>query len=78
MHFLGMWGMSFEGVIVWDKGIIAASVLIALLASTLAQWTLFRLLSLYPKMETLRLGSAFVMAVALWGMHCVGKYTRYI
>jgi NO-binding membrane sensor protein with MHYT domain len=73
MHYLGMWAMSFEGVIVWDKGIIAASVLIALIASTAAFWIMFRLLSLYPQLEILRLGSAFVMAVAVCGMHNTGE-----
>ncbi len=48
MHYLGMWAMSFQGHIVWDEGVIAASILIALVASTAAFWILFRLLSLYP------------------------------
>ncbi len=62
MHFLGMWALEFDGEIDWDKGIIAASVIIALLASTTAFWILYRLLSLYPSMEALRLGSAVIMA----------------
>ncbi len=67
-----MWAMSFDGHIVWDEGIIAASILIALVASTAAFWILFRLLSLYPHMEVLRLASAFIMALAVCGMHYTG------
>jgi NO-binding membrane sensor protein with MHYT domain len=78
MHYLGMWSMSFDGVIVWDKGIIASSVLIALISSTASLWVMFRLLSLYPQKELLRLGSAFLMGVAFCGMHFVGKQTCYL
>eukprot|EP01034_Spumella_vulgaris_P032024 gene32024-39558_t len=64
--------MSFDGHIVWDEGIIAASILIALVASTAAFWILFRLLSLYPHMEFLRIASSLVMALAVCGMHYTG------
>ncbi len=73
MHYLGMWAMSFEGHIVWDEGVIASSIVIALVASTAAFWILFRLLSLYPHMEILRIASSLVMALAVCGMHYTGK-----
>jgi NO-binding membrane sensor protein with MHYT domain len=74
MHYLGMWAISFEGHIVWDEGVIASSIIIALVASTAAFWILFRLLSLYPQMEILRIVSSLVMALAVCGMHYTGMY----
>ena len=38
--------MIFDGYIEWDVGVVAASVLIAVGASTAAFWTLFRLLAM--------------------------------
>jgi NO-binding membrane sensor protein with MHYT domain len=72
MHYLGMWAMSLDGVVVWNEGIITSSIIIALVASTAAFWILFRLLSLYPHLEVLRLTSAAVMAIAVCGMHYTG------
>lgn len=72
MHYVGMAAMQFEGKIVWNAGIIAASAIIAFAASTAAFWILFRLLSIYPNKENLRIACAFTMAVAVCGMHYVG------
>lgn len=72
MHYVGMAAMRFPGTIVWNKGIIAASIIIAFAASTAAFWILFRLLSMYANKENLRLACAFTMAVAVCGMHYVG------
>jgi NO-binding membrane sensor protein with MHYT domain len=72
MHYVGMSAMRFPGRIIWDSGIIAASIVIAFAASTAAFWILFRLLSLYANRESLRLMCAFTMACAVCGMHYVG------
>eukprot|EP01034_Spumella_vulgaris_P022942 gene22942-29127_t len=72
MHYLGMSAIAFPGKITWDYGVIVASILIALVASMAAFWILFRLLSLYPQKELLRLGSAVVMTIAVCGMHYTG------
>ena len=72
MHYVGMMAMQFDGWIEWNPSIIAASVLIALFASTAAFWILFRLLVLFPKMECLRVASAVVAAIAVNGMHYCG------
>jgi NO-binding membrane sensor protein with MHYT domain len=74
MHYIGMEAMVVEnGKMEWDAGIVAASVLIALVAATAAFWILFRLLALYPYMEVLRIASAIVAAVAVNGMHYTGN-----
>jgi NO-binding membrane sensor protein with MHYT domain len=72
MHYTGMKAISFHGHIVWNVGIIAASVLIAVVAATAAFWILFRLLSLFPYSERLRVICAIVMAIAVNGMHYTG------
>ena len=72
MHYLGMAAMRFQGHIVWNAGIITASIIIAFVASVAAFWILLRLLSIYPDQERLRLASAFTMAIAVCGMHYTG------
>jgi NO-binding membrane sensor protein with MHYT domain len=72
MHYIGMYAMVFPGHIVWDAGIIAASCIIAFIASTAAFWILFRLLSIYPNKENLRILCALTMAIAVCGMHYCG------
>jgi NO-binding membrane sensor protein with MHYT domain len=72
MHYIGMYAMVFPGHIVWDAGIIAASCIIAFIASTAAFWILFRLLSIYPNKENLRIMCALTMAIAVCGMHYCG------
>lgn len=71
-HYVGMTAMRFPGEIVWDTGLIAASIIVAILASTVAFWILFRLLVLYSNKENLRLACAFCMACAVSGMHYIG------
>jgi diguanylate cyclase len=72
MHFIGMEAMRFQGRITWNIGIVFVAVLIAVVASTAAFWILFRLLSLFPSRESLRLVSSFIMGVAVCGMHYTG------
>ena len=72
MHYIGMMAMVFEGYIVWNAGIIAASCLIALVAATAALWIMFRLLAMFPNLELLRFVCAVVMAIAVNGMHYTG------
>jgi NO-binding membrane sensor protein with MHYT domain len=65
MHYLGLQAVVLDAVIVWNSGIVAASVIIAIVAATAAYWILFRLLALYPQVEALRLLSSIVAAVAV-------------
>jgi hypothetical protein len=67
-----MASMVFDGQIHWNVGLLALSVVIAMVASTAAFWILFRLLSIFPEMEWLRMASAFIMALAVNGMHYTG------
>ena len=72
MHYIGMMAMVFDGTILWNGGIVAASVLIALVAATAALWIMFRLLAMFPNIELLRVVCAVVAAVAVNGMHYTG------
>jgi NO-binding membrane sensor protein with MHYT domain len=72
MHYIGMAAIDFEGEIDWNWGIVAASIFIAIIVATAAYWILFRLLSIFPNKELLRIVSSMVMAVAVCGMHYTG------
>eukprot|EP01038_Epipyxis_sp_PR26KG_P008943 gene8943-12060_t len=72
MHYLGMEAMVFHGKIRWNISLVAVSVIIAIVAAIAAFWILFRLLSLYPKRESLRVSASFIMACAVCGMHYTG------
>lgn len=72
MHYIGMEAMLFPGKIEWSAGLVFFSVIIAIVASTVAFWIFFRLLSIFPEKDYLRLLSAFLMGVAVCGMHYVG------
>jgi NO-binding membrane sensor protein with MHYT domain len=72
MHYLGMAAIVTEAKLEYDVGIVAASLLIAIIAATAGYWILFRLLALYPHVELLRLVSSIVIAIAVNGMHYTG------
>lgn len=67
MHYLGMYGMRFGGYIDWASGLVALSILIAVVAATAALWLAFN-----TKPVALRLLAAVVMAVAVCAMHYTG------
>ncbi|MBX9873002.1 MAG: histidine kinase [Burkholderiaceae bacterium] len=67
MHYLGMYGMRFGGYIDWASGLVALSILIAVIAATAALWLAFN-----TKPVALRLVAAAVMAVAVCAMHYTG------
>lgn len=72
MHYLGMEAIEAKVHTSWDPCVVAASVIIAIVAATAAFWILFRLLSLYPEVELLRIVSAVAMTIAVCGMHYTG------
>ena len=72
MHFVGMTAMVCDATMSWDIGIVAASVVIAVVVSVVALWIMLRLLPLYPNSELLRVLCAAVMGIAVCGMHYTG------
>ena len=78
MYILGMAAMKFQGKILWNAGAIFASIFLAIVASIVAFWIQFRLLSLFPSFESLKLVSAFAMAIAVCAVHNIGKFNCII
>ncbi|MEU0396168.1 MHYT domain-containing protein [Streptomyces sp. NPDC006208] len=67
MHYLGMAGMRLEGRLLYDTGTVALSVVIAVVAATLALWAAA---AIHGFMASL--GASLVMGIAVTGMHYTG------
>ncbi|MFO1388272.1 MHYT domain-containing protein [Cellvibrio sp.] len=68
MHYLGMEAMVMPGTdMVYDKTLVGVSLVIAIVAATVALW-----LAVNLKGTSIMLGSAVVMAIAVCGMHYTG------
>ncbi len=68
-HFIIIALMQFPGYIVWNAGIVVAVIVTSILAVIPAYWLFFRLLSIYPDIELLRIAIAFIGAIGICGMH---------
>lgn len=73
-NYIGMASWEFEDSIKvsFQPGLVVASLLIALFSATFAFWVLFRLLSIFPSIESLRTCSAIIMGIAVCGVHFLG------
>jgi NO-binding membrane sensor protein with MHYT domain len=69
MHYTGMAAMIMPATISYDTTLFWASIVIAVVAATVALWLAFNL-----RGNLQRFGSAFVMGVAVCGMHYTGMY----
>src|SRR5882672_1208113 len=69
MHYTGMAAMIIPAKISYDPTLFIASIVIAIVAATVALWLAFNL-----RGNLQRFGSAFVMGVAVCGMHYTGMY----
>jgi NO-binding membrane sensor protein with MHYT domain len=67
MHYLGMFGLKIYGFIAWEYGIVALSMVIAVVAATAALW-----LALNTPTVTRRVLASLVMGVAVCAMHYTG------
>jgi NO-binding membrane sensor protein with MHYT domain len=67
MHYLGMLGMDLRAAIEWNWVTVGASVVIAVVAATVALWLAFNV-----KSTTQRATAAVVMGVAVCAMHYTG------
>lgn len=72
MHYTGMAALMFSPGIVWNGYWVAASVVIALVASGVALWLAFTLREGTGRVTLLRLGASVVMGCAIAGMHYTG------
>ena len=69
MHYTGMAAMIMPATIEYDPTLFYASLVIAVAAATVALWLAFNL-----RGNLQRFGSAFVMGVAVCGMHYTGMF----
>ena len=69
MHYTGMAAMRFAGESHYDQTIVAISIVIAIVASIAALWIAFHVRTTWQKLV-----SAFVMGVAVCGMHYTAMY----
>ena len=67
MHYTGMWAMQIQGTIEYDKGLVALSIVIAVVAATAALW-----FTLVLESPMLRFVAGLIMGVAVTGMHYTG------
>ena len=67
MHYLGMMAMRMDAVIRYDWTLFSLSIVIAIVAATVALWLAFNVTAYWQKLM-----SAAVMAAAVTGMHFVG------
>ncbi len=67
MHYMGMGAMNMSGRVDYDLAIVGASILIAVVAATVALWFTIRV-----KGHWVTAGAALVMGVAVSGMHYTG------
>ncbi|MFF4614468.1 MHYT domain-containing protein [Nonomuraea jabiensis] len=73
MHYLGMYAMNMSAHVSYDRITVAASVVIAVVAATVALWFTLRVKK--PIWITL---AALVMGVAVSGMHYTGIYAMHV
>jgi NO-binding membrane sensor protein with MHYT domain len=67
MHYIGMAAMRLDGIVDYDSRLVGASIVIAVVAATVALW-----LSVTVHTGLAIFGSALVMGVAVCGMHYTG------
>jgi NO-binding membrane sensor protein with MHYT domain len=64
--------MRLPAMMRWNTAVVAASVVIAVVVSLVAMWLAFRFRGETREMAPLKIASAFVMGVAVVGMHFTG------
>lgn len=67
MHYTGMASMQMEATISYDIALVVVSIFIAIIAAIAALWLAFNLRGTLQ-----RFGSAFIMGIAVCGMHYTG------
>ncbi|GAB1542563.1 hypothetical protein NUACC21_52370 [Scytonema sp. NUACC21] len=78
MHYTGMAAMRLQATIEYNFGLVSLSIAIAIVASMASLWLAFRLQNSQLKRAIWqKLGSAFLMAVAISGMHYTGMWATH-
>jgi two-component system sensor histidine kinase/response regulator len=72
MHYIGMAAMRLPAMMRWNYGIVALSVVIAVVVSLVAMWLAFRFRDETREIAPLKIASAVVMGFAVVAMHYTG------
>ena len=72
MHYLGMYALLITPGIIWHRGMVILSIIIAYVASGVALWLAFELRKGESGIVLRRLQASLVMGFAIAGMHYVG------
>ncbi len=75
MHYTGIAAMRIDADIAYQPLIVAASVVVAVVASTVAIWIIFRLADIDSermKLTWVKSGAAAILGLAICGMHYLG------
>jgi two-component system sensor histidine kinase/response regulator len=72
MHYVGMEAVRLPAMCHWNVGLVALSVVIAIVVSLVALWLVFRFRSNARPFAPLKLASAALMGVAVAAMHYTG------
>jgi len=72
MHYIGMAAMRMAAMAHWNRGIVALSVVIAIIVSFVALWLAFRFRDETREFTPLKIVSAVIMGVAVVAMHYTG------
>jgi len=72
MHFTGMVSQTFGAKVEWDYAIVAVAMLIAIVAASAGFWIIFRFLAWKPDNEIFRFVAAWIISIAVNGMHYTG------
>ncbi|MET7768278.1 MHYT domain-containing protein [Nocardia sp. NPDC005366] len=72
MHYTGMYAMKSDAAVTYDAGLVALSVLIAVVAATAALWFTLRIDGAFATV-----GAALIMGVAVSGMHYTGMASMH-
>jgi len=73
MHYMGMWAMRMPDAIGYSSGLLALSVVIAMVAGTAALWAALRLGGLRNTLL-----ASLIMGVAVSGMHYTGMAALHV
>ncbi|MCC5578247.1 hypothetical protein IMZ11_21715 [Microtetraspora sp. AC03309] len=73
MHYVGMAAMNMPGHVSYDPSVVAVSILIAVVAATVALWFTLRVRGALPTT-----GAALIMGVAVSGMHYTGMFAMSV
>ncbi|WP_248963989.1 MHYT domain-containing protein [Sphaerisporangium perillae] len=73
MHYMGMYAMNMSAHVSYDPPIVVASVIIAIVAATVALWFTLRVRRLFAIT-----GAALIMGAAVSGMHYTGMYAMIV